>query len=424
MRPKMRGGGDVLIRPGDQLDFTSLPDPAGREFSEIIGRRQKKLRLCVVAHSLEHVGGSEDYVNRLVHGLAKFGGRIHLHYLTHDPESRRRTEKAGRGELVYHPIQTSAGETRFSQMNPSALARFGAELARTLDEDDVNIVHVHAMHFPVGGIAAAVAKMKGRNVAVTYHGQQWRWDSWKTPVFKTAKAATLTLTDRRLGVSFSAAKELGEDAVMIGTSVDTDFFNPQNPDIDVDGTRQRHGLGDSKIIFYPSRIKKSKGQLDLVEVAKSLEGMDFKILMAGPEDNHQYMGRLKKSIEEENLQGKLLILPAVGKEEVRNLYAVSDMMVFPTRREGLGLIALESLSMEKPVVAYPVGGVPEAVRDGETGILTEGISPVQMARGAAKLLDNPRMARSLGVRGRYMVRNEYSPDALIRKHMDVYADLF
>ena len=107
--------------------------------------------------------------------------------------------------------------------------------------------------------------------------------------------------------------------------------------------------------------------------------------------------------------------------EVRRLLPTFDVLVLPSRREGVPLSIVEAMLAELPVVATRVGGTAEVVLDGETGILVPPEDPEQIALAAASLLDDHRRRTRIGARAREVALERFSADAMARAFADVYA---
>lgn len=100
--------------------------------------------------------------------------------------------------------------------------------------------------------------------------------------------------------------------------------------------------------------------------------------------------------------------------------AAADVVVMPSRHEGLGLVALEAMSIERPVVASCVGGLVEVVEDGITGRLVAPECPQAVADSVAGLLENPVLRRSMGRAGRRRVAEGFTLDHMLGAYEGVY----
>ncbi len=100
--------------------------------------------------------------------------------------------------------------------------------------------------------------------------------------------------------------------------------------------------------------------------------------------------------------------------------SVADVFLMPSETESFGLAALEAMACEVPVIASRVGGLPEVVRDGETGYLVT-LGDVQaMANGATRLFDDATLRRTMGVRARTVALAEFTTDRIIPQYIELY----
>ncbi len=122
-------------------------------------------------------------------------------------------------------------------------------------------------------------------------------------------------------------------------------------------------------------------------------------------------GELRSQLEE--LTGQLGLtrnisfLGAIEHRQVPEILRNVDIFVMPSIREEFGVAAVEAQAMEIPVVSTRVGGVPEVVLDGETGILVEPGDSEQLAQAILTLIENPALRRQMGKRGRKHVLANY-----------------
>ena len=109
-----------------------------------------------------------------------------------------------------------------------------------------------------------------------------------------------------------------------------------------------------------------------------------------------------------------------GRDDVYSLMACFDFTVVTSIREGFGLVALESLAHGKPVIATQVGGLPEFVQHEQNGLLVPPGQPATIADAIIRLLDDRDLVCKMGKRGREMVRDRLSLEAMLRGMRVVY----
>ena len=128
--------------------------------------------------------------------------------------------------------------------------------------------------------------------------------------------------------------------------------------------------------------------------------------------------RLERTIHDLELSDSARLIGALQRADVIGQLQLASVFALPVRTrlaglnpEGLGLAALEAASCGLPVIVGDSGGAPETVRDGETGFVVSSRDHHQLAERLGFLLDNPRLARQMGTRGRSHVRAHFSTEA-------------
>jgi len=99
-----------------------------------------------------------------------------------------------------------------------------------------------------------------------------------------------------------------------------------------------------------------------------------------------------------------------------------DVFVLPSISEGLGICLMEAMAMRKPIVATAVGGVPEVLIDGETGILVPAKDPERLANAIADLLAAPKRLQRMGEKGREVAFRRFNRQKMIHAHESLYID--
>ena len=108
------------------------------------------------------------------------------------------------------------------------------------------------------------------------------------------------------------------------------------------------------------------------------------------------------------------------RRDVPGLLPLLDLFVLPSLYEGLGIAILEAMAAGLPVVASAVGGIPEVVIHGETGLLVRPGDPVALAAALGHLLRHPEEAGFMGARGRERARERFSIESVVKRHEELY----
>ena len=111
------------------------------------------------------------------------------------------------------------------------------------------------------------------------------------------------------------------------------------------------------------------------------------------------------------------------RDDVPDLLETLDVVALPSWTEGLPIVLLEAMAHGRPVVATPVGGTPELVTDGETGLLVPPRDPEALAAALRRVLDDPDLARRLGTAARARVAERFTAAEQARRTLAIYDDV-
>jgi glycosyltransferase involved in cell wall biosynthesis len=205
---------------------------------------------------------------------------------------------------------------------------------------------------------------------------------------------------------------------VVPNGVDPERFKPANGS---DSLKRRLGLGNRRTVLFVGRLIPRKGLTFLIEAAKRVvkENADTTFIIVG---NGPLRKKLTLQLERANLSRNFIFLGDVKDSVLPALYNCADVFAFPSIQEGQGIALLEAQASAKPVVAFKVGGVKEAVSDGDSGLLVERGSSDGLAEGILKLLSNPSLRQRMGVKGRAFVLHNFTWDLCAEKMLRVYRD--
>ena len=205
-----------------------------------------------------------------------------------------------------------------------------------------------------------------------------------------------------------------EKIEVVPNGVDTTVFHPGEKHTAI---IDKHNLGARKIILTVGTLTERKGHelviKALPEVLQHIPDAVYLVPGAGAKERE-----LKNLAAKLNLQDRVIFLGYVPKEDLIKLYNTCDVFVMVSKIsgssvEGFGIVYLEANACGKPVLAGRLGGVVDAVVDGETGVLVNPENPKEVAAGLIKLLKDQALARRLGRKGHARVQNEFSRDRLV-----------
>lgn len=175
----------------------------------------------------------------------------------------------------------------------------------------------------------------------------------------------------------------------------------------------------SDYILGLGRLTHEKG-FDILLRAFSKIGIEFpelKLIIAGEGTERTSLAQLANSLR---ISDRVLFCGEVTREKAFKLLSKCALLVVPSRSEGFGVVILEAMAFGKAVVATSVGGIPEIIKDGETGFLVPPDDPEELSRVISRLLSDERLARDIGSRALEAIGGTYNWDAIADKYLTVY----
>jgi glycosyltransferase involved in cell wall biosynthesis len=182
----------------------------------------------------------------------------------------------------------------------------------------------------------------------------------------------------------------------------------------------RHNLGlppTAAVAISVSRLHPQKGHADLLRAWQQVTAVypDAHLLIVGDGERRSELEKMAAKQPHIHFTGQ--------RDDVPHLLAVSDLLVLPSLWEGLPNVVLEAMSAGLPVVATAVGGTPELVIDGETGLLVPPRDPASLAQAILTLLTDPDLAQRLGENGRLRATNQFAIQQMVQQTEALYATL-
>jgi glycogen synthase len=327
------------------------------------------------------------------------------------------------------------------------LAALSRDIAMVAEPVDADIVHVHTWYTHFAGILARLAF--GIPLVLTVHSLEplrpWKREqlgggydvsSW---IERTAieSADAVVAVSRGTRADILRLFDLPEERVhVIHNGIDPEFYQP-DPRTDA---LARHGVDPAvPYVLFVGRITRQKGIVHLVRAIRHLDPGIGVVLCAGQPDTPDIAHEMEEGVRSAQAErpNVVWIGEMISREEVRQLYSHAAVFCCPSVYEPFGIINLEAAACETPVVASAVGGIPEVVVDGETGLLVpvelsvdDPMSPVDADRfelnlaGAINaLMADPSAREVMGRAGRRRAVEHFSWGAIARQTADLYASL-
>jgi glycosyltransferase involved in cell wall biosynthesis len=320
-------------------------------------------------------------------------------------------------------------ESRIAQAaSASGLALIGADLRRVWAARDlrrlcrairtlgIEVVNTHSSWDSwIGGFAGRSART-GVRVVRTRHLSTTIANSWFSRVLYTRLADHVVTTGEAIREQMIQDNGFpGNRITSVVTGVDFDALQPsQGPS----AVRAALGIPATvPVIGTLSTLRSWKGHLDLLEALVRLRATrDILGIFVG---SGPYEEVIRARIRDLHL-GTAVVMPG-HREDVADLLSVMDVFAFPsTANEGVPQAVLQAMALRRPIVAAKLGGIPEIVRDGETGVLVPTRDPGALATGIAQVLDDPVGATRRAQAAVDLVRTHYTLEVMLDKMEGVY----
>ena len=184
-------------------------------------------------------------------------------------------------------------------------------------------------------------------------------------------------------------------------------------------------------MVFVGRITRQKGVPHLLRAALEFDGAAQIVLLAGAADTPELAAETEAAVARlrAGRDGVVWVSEMLPREDVREVLSHATVFVCPSIYEPLGIVNLEAMACETAVVASDVGGIPEVVADGETGLLVhyDESDPAAFERGLAAAVDelvgDPARAGAMGVAGRARAIAEFGWDVAARRTVELYESL-
>jgi len=314
--------------------------------------------------------------------------------------------------------EINLGDTR----KLSVLKSLGS-LINIIKDEDIHVIHAHGMMCAIICSIAALLSSSRPQVVSTLHN---------FPIFKSD-------TKRRIFGLLAAPLFRSNSEIIVVSRALKDYIQPQwkiprdkihviYNGIDVNDIVEKaeREISTPKpespfVVLTIARLIADKGVDVLLKSAALLitenpslakRPLIFRIAGDGPE-----MSQLKKTAQELGIEEYVEFLGF--RKDIYGVIKSSDVVVLCSRNEGLGISLLEAMALRKPVIASKVGGIPEIINDGVTGILVSPDDPQELSRAIAHIFCNDKLAQRMGEEGYKNVQSHFLKNIMLKDIQNV-----
>lgn len=289
---------------------------------------------------------------------------------------------------------------------------------------DYDLLHCHT---PVASvlsrIAASPMRKNGLQVMYTAHGFHFfrgaPWINWilyypveRILAKKTDVLVTINHEDYTRALSFGAGRVL----YIPGLGVNVSEYAEHN----TDRALIRKGFGvprDAILVLSVGELNENKNHQIVIRAIAGLSDKNVHYAIAG---QGPLLGKLEKLAFTHKVQGNVHFLGF--RNDVKDLYQAADIFCFPSRREGLGLAAIEAMSASLPLVASSVHGINDYLFNGINGFSVKPNDRDGFMRSLVQLASDETLRRSMGVQGNTIAR-KFDLSVVLGKMRQIYLEL-
>jgi alpha-maltose-1-phosphate synthase len=325
----------------------------------------------------------------------------------------------------------------------SALQVLSTDIAMTAAigaAGSVDVVHSHTWYANMAGhwakllydvphVVTAHSLEPQRPWKAEQLGGGYRISSWAERTAYEAADAVVAVSNGMKADILSSYPALDESRLhVVYNGIDTDFYRP-DPETAV---LERIGVDLTRpYVAFVGRITRQKGVPHLLRAGLAFDRDLQIVLLAGAADTPELKAETDGLIADLKAErdGVFVVSEMLPRDEVRQVLTGALAFLCPSVYEPLGIVNLEAMACETAVVASDVGGIPEVVQDGKTGLLVH-YDPAEtagferaIAEGVNRLAGDPELAARFGRAGRERAVTSFAWDAIAQQTVDLYASL-
>jgi glycosyltransferase involved in cell wall biosynthesis len=372
----------------------------------------KKLGICHVAHG-DLWAGAEVHLVTLLEGLLRLD-QFDISAILFN-EGRLTDELRSLGIPVF-----VLNEKQYSALG------ILAKLTQHIRNKNPDIVHTHKYKDNILACIAATA-LKVQHVVRIVHGmaEPFRGREYTRMIAYRMldDIAIRSRVSKLIAVSANIESKLGikygfSKVVCIRNGINLDKVRITSPR---QATRARLGVDpNAYLVGTVGRLAAVKGHEFLLQAASLPQWntglMQYLIVGDGP-----LMPSLRALAARLGIEKQVIL--AGHRNDIYDLIAAMDAFVLPSLHEGIPMVLLEALALDRPVIASRVGGIPEVIEHGVNGLLVAPASPVELHAALNTLMHDSSYSELLGLSGRRRVENEYSATLMVKRTAALYASL-
>lgn len=336
-------------------------------------------------------------------------------------------------DVFVHGVDPSLKEAN------AALQTLSTGLRMANAASDIDVAHSHTWYTGLGGHLAS--RLYGIPHVVTAHSLEphrpWKREqlgggyeisSWSEKNAMEYADAVIAVSAGMKDSILDAYPRIDADKVhVVLNGIDTQVWQPgESAVLDKLGVDKQR-----PIVAFVGRITRQKGVKHLLKAAQNFDQDIQLVLCAGAPDTPEIAAETEALVDELRAQrdGVFWVKDMLSREEIKQVYSGADVFVCPSIYEPLGIVNLEAMACGTAVVASNVGGIPEVVVDGETGVLVnydaddDATFEADLAAAVNRVAADKKLAQRFGAAGRQRAIEDFSWATIAQQTVDIYRSL-
>jgi N-acetyl-alpha-D-glucosaminyl L-malate synthase BshA len=362
-------------------------------------------------------GGSGVVATELGIELAALGHQVH--FISYSQPFRLNGREEG---IFYHEVPVSSYP--LFEFPPYDLA-LASRMAEVAEFNDLDLLHVHYAipHSVSALLARQMLAARGRRLpfVTTLHGTDITLvglDRSYLPItrYSIQESDGVTAISNYLKEKTVESFEITRDIEVVTNFVNCDVYTPIKDEAQHAEARRRLAAPNEAILMHLSNFRPVKRLVDVVKIfARVARELPAQLVLVGDGPDRSAAEWLAHDL---GIQARVHFL---GKQErVNEILPLADILLMPSELESFGLAALEAMACKVPSVATRVGGVPELIDDGETGLLYNVGDVEGMATGVLSLLNDPARLSAMREAGRRTAQKRFCASLVVPQYVRYY----
>lgn len=368
-------------------------------------------------------GGAGVHVQNLIQNL-KHHIDIEIRTLLPEESQAAEIEEVGGIKILRYP------KWNFASSNPpfsTILSTFSTDLAMVKDKIDSQIVHAHTWYTSLAGYYAK--QLYNQKLVMTVHSLEPK-RPWKEQVLGNsynlstwAEKTGLEACDRIIAVSHSDQEDIlncynisSDRITIIPNGVDAEAFHYHK-----DQTILANYKIKKPYVLFLGRLSRQKGIFDLIAAAPKLSQEITLVIVTGVPDEAGLEDELSEQLK--GHRNILWINQVLSRNYIIALLSGASVFVSPSLYEPFGIMNLEAMACERPVVSTRVGGIVDVVLDGVTGLLVPPKRPKELAEAINRIFSDSNLIKRFGKAGRKRVESSFTWEKVAKQTISLYNEM-